>query len=190
MKSITIFKSIKESSALMTSTLLLTGSLLSVSLLTGCQSTAPNYKAMHVPTSSQAAVESMEVLAAPVADTGLSVAADSSFPIIELMPFIMTQADVLALTPAQVKVFADYRKIAMKNRMGLQANEKALRGQLRTALMAGADDATTTALMHRISATEMAHMDFRRQCIKLVRSTLTPQQFESLMQMYKQSLKR
>ena len=73
--------------------------------------------------------------------------------------------------------------------MGLQANEKALRGQLRTALIAGSDDATTTALMHHINATEMAHMYFRRQCIKLVRSTLTPEHFKQIMQMYEQSLK-
>ena len=180
MQAITLLNSLKVSSVLTASAL----------LLSACQSTAPIYKTNHVPTSPQAAVESMEVLAAPVADTGLSVAADSSFPIIELMPYIVGQADALALTPAQVKVFADYRMVAMKNRMGLQANEKALRGQLRTALIAGADDATTTALMHRISATEMAHMDFRRQCIKLVRSTLTPAQFAQLIKMYEQALKR
>ena len=179
MQVITIIKILKAPLILTTSVL----------LLTACQSTTPNHQTLYAPPYPQAAAESVEVLAAPIADTGLSIAADSSFPIIELMPLIMTQAKVLALTPTQVKIFADYRKIAMKNRMGLQANEKALRGQLRTALMAGSDDATTTALMHRISATEMAHMDFRRQCVKLVRSTLTPEQFKQLMQMYEQSLK-
>lgn len=189
MEAITMFNSLKASSALTASGLLLSA-LLGTLSLSGCQSIAPTHQTMHVPMSPQAAVESMEVLAAPIADTGLSVDADSSFPIIELMPYIVGQADALALTPVQVKVFADYRKIAMKNRLGLQANEKALRGQLRTALMADADDATTTALMHRISATEMAHMDLRRQCIKLVRSTLTSTQFAQLMKMYEQSLKR
>ena len=165
--------------------LAISGLLLSVSL-TACQSTIPTYNKAHLPALPQSSVE---VLAAPVADTGLSVNADSSFPIIELMPYIVGQAEALALTPAQVKVFADYRKMAMKNRLGLQANEKALRGQLRTAIIADADDATTKALMHRISETEMAHMELRRDCIKVVRSTLTPAQFDKLMQMYKQSLK-
>lgn len=190
MQANTILKSVKSPLVVSASALLLSGSLFSALLLSGCQSTAATYKTMPVPTSPQAAIDSVAALAAPVADTGMSVAADSSFPIIELMPYIVGQAEALALTPAQVKVFADYRMMAMKNRMGLQANEKALRGQLRTALIVGADDATTTALMHRISATEMAHMDLRRQCIQLVRTTLTTAQFAKIMQMYEQGLKR
>ena len=172
---------------LKTSVLLTVSGLLLAGSLSACQSTTPTYNKAHLPAVPQSSVEA---LAAPVADTGLSVAADSSFPIIELMPYIMGQAEALALTPAQVEVFADYRKMAMKNRLALQANEKALRGQLRTALIADADDATTTALMHRISETEMAHMELRRNCIKVVRSTLTPSQFDQLIQMYKQSLKK
>ena len=172
---------------LKTSVLLTVSGLLLAGSLSACQSTTPTYDKAHLPAVPQSSVEA---LATPVADTGLSVAADSSFPIIELMPYIMGQAEALALTPAQVEVFADYRKMAMKNRLALQANEKALRGQLRTALIADADDATTTALMHRISETEMAHMKLRRNCIKVVRSTLTPSQFDQLIQMYKQSLKK
>ena len=172
---------------LKTSVLLTVSGLLLAGSLSACQSTTPTYNKDHLPAVPQSSVEA---LAAPVADTGLSVAADSSFPIIELMPYIMGQAEALALTPAQVEVFADYRKMAMKNRLALQANEKALRGQLRTALIADADDATTTALMQRISETEMAHMELRRNCIKVVRSTLTPSQFDQLIQMYKQSLKK
>ena len=172
---------------LKTSVLLTVSGLLLAGSLSACQSTTPTYNKAHLPAVPQSSVEA---LAAPVADTGLSVAADSSFPIIELMPYIMGQAEALALTPAQVEVFADYRKMAMKNRLALQANEKALRGQLRTALIADADDATTTALMQRISETEMAHMELRRNCIKVVRSTLTPSQFDQLIQMYKQSLKK
>lgn len=172
---------------LKTSVLLTVSGLLLAGSLSACQSTTPTYNKAHLPALPQSSVEA---LAAPVADTGLSVAADSSFPIIELMPYIMGQAEALALTPAQVEVFADYRKMAMKNRLALQANEKALRGQLRTALIADADDATTTALMQRISETEMAHMELRRNCIKVVRSTLTPSQFDQLIQMYQQSLKK
>lgn len=178
---------INTSKTLKTSVLLTVSGLLLAGSLSACQSTTPTYDKAHLPALPQSSVEA---LAAPVADTGLSVAADSSFPIIELMPYIMGQAEALALTPAQVEVFADYRKMAMKNRLALQANEKALRGQLRTALIAGADDATTTALMQRISETEMAHMKLRRDCIKVVRSTLTPSQFDQLIQMYKQSLKK
>ena len=106
------------------------------------------------------------------------------------MPLIVTQAEALELTPAQINVFADYRKMAMKNRLGLQANEKALRGQLRVAMMTGTDDAAATALMHRISETEMAHMQLRYDCIKNVRENLTAEQFDTLMQMYVQTLKR
>lgn len=179
MQELTTSKSLKTSVLLAVS-----GLLLGVSL-SACQSTIPTYTKAHMPALPQS---SIEVLAAPVADTGLSVDADSSFPIIELMPYIVGQAEALALTPAQVKVFADYRKMAMQNRMALQANEKALRGQLRTAIIADADDATTTALMHRISETEMAHMELRRSCIKVVRNTLTAAQFDKLMQMYTQSL--
>ncbi|MFC6205381.1 Spy/CpxP family protein refolding chaperone [Psychrobacter urativorans] len=181
MPQINTAKSFKTSVLFTVSGLLLAGSL------TACQSTTPTYNKARLPALAQSSVE---VLAAPVADTGLSVAADSSFPIIELMPYIVGQVEALALTPDQVAVFANYRKMAMKNRLGLQANEKALRGQLRAALIADADDATTTALMHRISETEMAHMKLRRDCIKVVRSTLTPLQFDKLMQMYKQSLKK
>lgn len=172
--------------SLKTSALLTVSGLLLAMSLTACQSTTPSYNKAHLPALAQSSVD---VLAAPVADTGLSIDADSSFPIIELMPYIVGQADALALTPTQIKVFADYRNRAMKNRMALQANEKALRGQLRTAIIADADDATTMALMHRISETEMAHMELRRDCIKVVRSTLTAAQFDKLMQMYKQSLK-
>jgi len=181
MQSVNRLKSLKGPVLLAASSLLLGASL------SACQSTIPTYNTAHMPASPQSSVD---LLAAPVADTGLSVDADSSFPIIELMPFIVGQADALALTPAQVKVFADYRKMAMKNRMALQANEKALRGQLRTAMMTGAGDATTTALMHRISETEMAHMNLRHECLKNVRNTLTPEQFATLMQMYKRSLQR
>jgi hypothetical protein len=163
--------------------LLAISSLLLGISLSACQSTVPAYNKAHLPA---LAHSSVEVLAAPVADTGLSVDADSSFPIIELMPYLVSQAEALALTPTQVQAFADYRKMAMKNRLGLQANEKALRGQLRQALIANADDATTTALMHRIGETEMAHMQLRRDCIKLVRSNLTTVQFDQLMQMYSQ----
>jgi len=72
--------------------------------------------------------------------------------------------------------------------MALQANEKALRGQLRVALIEGADDDITTPLMRRISDTEMAHMELRRNCIKNARRILTPQQFEKLISLYKTKL--
>jgi len=124
----------------------------------------------------------------PVEDKGLSVDADSSFPIIELMSFIMTHEKQLELTPSQVEAFAIYRKAVMKQRMALQANEKALRGQLRVALIEGADDDITTPLMRRISDTEMAHMELRRNCIKNARGILTPQQFEKLISSYKTKL--
>ena len=124
----------------------------------------------------------------PVEDKGLSVDADSSFPIIELMPFIMTHEKQLELTPSQVEAFAIYRKAVMKQRMALQANEKALRGQLRVALIEGADDDITTPLMRRISDTEMAHMELRRNCIKNARGILTPQHFEKLVSLYKTKL--
>lgn len=127
-------------------------------------------------------------LTQPVEDKGLSVDADSSYPIIELMPFIMTHEQQLELTPAQVEAFAAYRKAVMKQRMALQANEKALRGQLRVALIEGADDEVTTPLMHRISDTEMAHMELRRNCIKNARAVLTPEQFEKLIALYKAKL--
>lgn len=166
---------------------LLTATVLLAAALSGCQSSLPTHNTVHMPV---LAASSVDLLVVPVPDTGLSVDADSSFPIIELMPFIVGQADTLGLTPAQIQVFADYRKLTMKNRMALQANEKALRGQLRTAMIAGADEATTTALMHRISETEMAHMNLRHNCVKNVRNTLTPKQFDTLMQMYKQTLKR
>lgn len=155
--------------------------------MSACQSTTPHQNQASLPA---LAAASVDVLAVPVADTGLSVTADSSFPIVELMPYLATQTEALALTPTQVQVFADYRKMAMKNRLALQANEKALRGQLRTALIANADDATTTALMHRISETEMAHMALRSDCIKVARNNLTADQFNKLIQMYKQSLQK
>lgn len=166
---------------------LLTATVLLAVALTGCQSSLPTHNAAHMPV---LAASSVDLLVVPVPDTGLSVDADSSFAIIELMPFIVGQAEALALTPAQIQVFAEYRKLTMKNRMALQANEKALRGQLRTAIMAGADEATTTALMHRISETEMAHMTLRHNCVKSIRNTLTPEQFAMLIQRYEQTLKR
>ena len=127
-------------------------------------------------------------LTQPVEDKGLSVDADSSFPIIELMPFIMTHEKQLELTPSQVEAFAAYRKAVMKHRMTLQANEKALRGQLRVALIEGAYDEVTTPLMHKINDTEMAHMQLRRNCIKNARGILTPAQFEKLISLYKNKL--
>lgn len=175
------------SKSLKTSLLFTATSLLLGLSLSACQSTMPSHHTAHLPASTQ---NTLEVLAAPVADTGLSVDVDSSFAIIELMPLIVTQAEALELTPAQINVFADYRKMAMKNRLGLQANEKALRGQLRVAMMTSTDDAAVTALMHRISETEMAHMKLRYDCIKNVRENLTAEQFDTLMQMYVQTLKR
>lgn len=175
----------KTSKLLTTPLLLAVSSLLLGASLSACQSTIPNDHKAHMSVMTQPAVN---VLTAPVADTGLSVTADSSFPIIELMPYLVGQAEALALTPAQIQVFADYRKKVMQNRLALQGNEKALRGQLRQALIAGADEATTTALMHRISETEMAHMALRRDCMSVVRSTLTSAQFDKIIQMYMKTL--
>lgn len=158
--------------------------------LTACQ-TAPNSShAVQKPVVEENTLPASTLanLTQPVADKGLSVDADSSFPIIELMPFIMTQAKQLQLTPSQVEAFAAYRKAVMKQRMTLQANEKALRGQLRVALIEGADDEVTTSLMRRISATEMAHMQLRRNCVKNARAVLTPEQFEKLIALYKTKL--
>lgn len=158
--------------------------------LTACQTAATPSHSLQKPVveDNTLPASTLTTLIQPVEDNGLSVDADSSFPIIELMPFIMTHEKQLQLTPSQVADFAAYRKAVMKQRMTLQANEKALRGQLRVALIEGADEDITTQLMHRISDTEMAHMQLRRNCIKNAREVLTPEQFEKLIALYKTKL--
>ncbi|SUD90650.1 Spy/CpxP family protein refolding chaperone [Psychrobacter phenylpyruvicus] len=159
-------------------------------LITACQTSPTTSNSVQQPVAEDNTLPAATLpdLIQPVEDKGLSVDADSSFPIIELMPFIMTHEKQLELTPAQVEAFATYRKAVMKQRIALQANEKALRGQLRLALIEGADDDITTPLMRRISDTEMAHMELRRNCIKNARAVLTPEQFEKLISLYKTKL--
>lgn len=160
-------------------TLLPTAALAAL-LLGGCAQTAVS-GASAAPAATSAAAS-----AAPVAAQDKSVPGDAAIPIVELMPLTLRYEADLKLTAQQVKALADFRKANMPQRLNGQKQLLALRGQLRTAMLAGQP---TGELMRQITQVELAHMQARERCVQFMRQTLTPEQYTQLTRLYLDGLR-
>lgn len=110
--------------------------------------------------------------------------ADESTPIAELMPQIMKHEAQLGLSEAQRQALEQYRKEAMPRRLALTQRIRALRGELRMAILDGAPQARLDELRQQLVEAEQQHLQLRERCVAFVRSTLSPQQFAQVRQWY------
>ncbi|WP_334155258.1 Spy/CpxP family protein refolding chaperone [Tepidimonas sp.] len=122
-------------------------------------------------------------LAAAPAQARTSVA-DESVPIAELMPQILKHEAQLGLSDAQRQALDQFRKEAMPRRLALTQRIRALRGELRLAILDGAPAARRDELRQQLVQTEQEHLQMRERCVDFVRSTLSPEQFARVRQWY------
>lgn len=122
-------------------------------------------------------------LAAAPAQARTSVA-DESVPIAELMPQILKHEAQLGLSDAQRQALDQYRKEAMPRRLALTQRIRALRGELRLAILDGAPAARRDELRQQLVQAEQEHLQMRERCVEFVRSTLSPEQFARVRQWY------
>lgn len=118
-----------------------------------------------------------------------SVPADQGLPVVELMPLVIKHEAELGLTPEQIQALADYRKQAAPGRVAVQKKIQTLRGQLRMALLGSQSATEREALMKQIGEAEIEHFKGRERCVEHVRTTLSPEQFAKLSQLYLDGLR-
>lgn len=116
--------------------------------------------------------------------TMMAKSPDAPQPIIELMSYFKTIESQLGITPAQRNIIDPWVAVAKPKREGLEAEYAVIRGQLREAMLSGADEATTTALTDQMLGKEREILLLKAECARLLKSTLNDSQYAQLIASY------
>lgn len=108
-------------------------------------------------------------------------------PIVELMPHVKTLAAELQLSPEQRARIDAWAAEAPVKRRQLEAETRALRQQLRDAILDGADRLTREDLKQQLAAKQTRLIEMRSLCTRMLRDTLDDAQFARVVASYRAS---
>ncbi len=126
-------------------------------------------------------------LVMPVTASSADVA-ELGQPIVELMPQVKKMRADLQLTKAQSDKLDAWLADAPAKREALEAETLEIRDQLREAILTGADRMTREALKKEFAAKQTRLIEMRSLCTRMLRDTLTPEQFDKVVASYRASL--
>jgi hypothetical protein len=119
----------------------------------------------------------------PLAADGSGLAA----PIVELMPHVKQLMTELNLNAEQVATLDSWLADAPAKRKALEAEAAAVREQLREAILNGESRLKREQLKNALAAKETRLIEMRSLCTRMLRNTLTPEQFDRVVAQYRAS---
>ena len=108
-------------------------------------------------------------------------------PIIELMPHVKKLAAELDLNAEQQSKLAAWKADAPLKRKALEAETLKTRTRLREAILQGADRMQREQLKRQLAAQQTRLIEMRSLCARMLRQTLTAEQFEKVVASYEAS---
>lgn len=105
---------------------------------------------------------------------------DAPQPIVTLMNTFRQIEGSLDLSPAQKQQIDSWVAEAKPRREAMEAEYSALRGELREAILTGADQGQIDSLSERLLAKERAIIAIKTECSQMLQDTLDPKQYAQL----------